>query len=47
LFSNKKQLLFSYNLSLQMKKKLIKSCIWSVAVCGSERRKITFKNLKK
>ena len=24
------------DLSLEMKKKLIKSCIWSVALCGSE-----------
>jgi len=33
---NKKQLLCSNNLILEMKKKLIKSCIWSVAVCRSE-----------
>jgi len=33
MFNNKK---CSNNLSLEMKKKLIKSCIWSVAVCGSE-----------
>jgi len=36
MFNNKKQLLCLNNLSLEMKKKLIKSCIWSVAVCGSE-----------
>ena len=36
MFNNKKQLLCSNNLSLEMEKKLIKSCIWSVAVCGSE-----------
>ena len=29
-------LLCSNNLSLELKKKVIKSCIWSVAVCGSE-----------
>jgi len=32
---NKKQLLCSNNLSLEMKRKLIKSCIWSVAPYGS------------
>jgi len=31
----KKQLLCSNNLSLGIKKKLIKNCIWSVAVYGS------------
>jgi len=36
MFSNKKQLLCSNNLSLEMKNKLIKSCIWSVALYGSE-----------
>jgi len=36
LFDNKKQLLFSNNRSLEMKKKLIKSCISSVALNGSE-----------
>jgi len=36
MFNNKKQLLCSNNFSLEMKKKRIKSCIWSVAVCGSE-----------
>ena len=36
MFNNKKQLLYSNNLSLEMKKKLRKSCIWNVAVCGSE-----------
>ena len=35
MFNNKQQLLCSNNLSLEMKKKLIKCCIWSVAVCGS------------
>jgi len=34
--NNKKQVLCSNNLSLEIKKKLIKSCIWSVAVYGSE-----------
>ena len=37
MFNNKKQLLCSNNLSLEMKKELIKSCIWSVALYGSER----------
>jgi len=36
MFNNKKQLHCSNNLSLEIKKKLIKSCIWSVAVYGSE-----------
>jgi len=36
MFNNKKQLLCSNNLSMEMKKKLIKSCIWSVALYGSE-----------
>ena len=36
MFNNKKQPLCSNNLSLEMKKKLTKSCIWSVAVYGSE-----------
>jgi len=36
MFNNKKQLLCSNNFSLEMKNKLIKSCIWSVAVYGSE-----------
>ena len=35
-FRIKKQLLCSNNLSLEIKKKLIKCCIWSVALCGSE-----------
>jgi len=30
--NNKKQLLCSNNLSLEMKKKLIKSCIWSLTL---------------
>ena len=34
MFSNEKQLLCSNNLSLEMKKALIKSCIWSVALYG-------------
>jgi hypothetical protein len=36
MFNNEKQLLCSNNFSLQIKKKLIKSCIWSVALYGSE-----------
>jgi hypothetical protein len=36
MFNNKKHLLCSNNLSLKIKKKLIKSCIWSVALYGSE-----------
>jgi len=36
MFNNKKQLFCSNNISLEMKKKLIKSCIWSVALYGSE-----------
>jgi len=36
MFNNKKQLLCSNNLSVEMKKKLIKSCTWSVALYGSE-----------
>jgi len=36
MFINKKQLLVSNNLSLEIVKKLIKSCIWSFSVCGSE-----------
>jgi len=36
MFNNKKQLLCSNNLNLEMRKKLIKSCIWSVALYGSE-----------
>jgi hypothetical protein len=36
MFNNKKQLLCSNNLTLELKKKLIKSCIWSVALYGSE-----------
>jgi hypothetical protein len=35
MFNNKKQLLCSNNLSLEVKK-LIKSCIWNVALYGSE-----------
>jgi len=35
MFNNKKQLLCSNNLSLEMKKKLVKNCIWSVALYGS------------
>jgi hypothetical protein len=34
IFNNKKQPLCSNNLSLEMKKTLIKSCIWSVALYG-------------
>jgi hypothetical protein len=36
MFNNKKQLIFSNNLSFEIEKKLIKSCIWSVALYGSE-----------
>jgi len=36
MFNNKKQLLLSNNLSLEMKRALINSCIWSVALYGSE-----------
>ena len=36
MFNNIQQLLCSNNLNLEMKKKLIKSCIWSVALHGSE-----------
>ena len=36
MLNSKKQLLCSNNRSLEIKKKLVKSCIWSVAVCGSE-----------
>ena len=36
MFNNRKQLLCSNNLSLEMKKKLIRSCIWSVVLYGSE-----------
>ena len=36
MFNNKKQLLCSSSLSLEMKKKLTKICIWSVALYGSE-----------
>jgi len=36
MFNNKKQLLCSNNLSLEMKESHINSCICSVAVCGTE-----------
>ena len=36
MFNNKKQLLCQNNLSLEIKKKLIKCCIWRVALYGSE-----------
>ena len=36
MFNNKKKLLCLNNLSLEMKNKLIKQCIWSVALYGSE-----------
>jgi len=36
MFNNTKQLLCSNNLSLEMKRKLIKSCFWSAALYGSE-----------
>jgi len=36
MFYNKRQLLCSNNLSLEMKRALIKSCTWSVALYGSE-----------
>ena len=36
IFNNKTQIICSNNLSLEMKKKLIKRCIWSVALYGSE-----------
>ena len=37
MFINKKQLKCLNNLSLEMKRTLIKGCIWSVAVYGSEK----------
>ena len=36
MFNNKKQLLCSNNFSLEMKRKLINSCIWNAALYGSE-----------
>jgi len=36
IFNNKKQQLCSNNFNLEMKNKFIKSCIWSVALYGSE-----------
>jgi hypothetical protein len=36
MFNNKKQLLYSSNLCFETNKKLLKRCIWSVAVFGSE-----------
>jgi len=36
MFNNKKKLLCSDNLSFEMKKNVIKSCIWSVALYESE-----------
>jgi hypothetical protein len=36
MFNDKKQLLGSNNVSLEMKKKIIKNFIWSVALYGSE-----------
>ena len=38
MFNNEKQLLCSNNLSLEIKKKLIESCIWRVAFYVSETR---------
>ena len=40
MFINKKQLLCLNNRSLETKKKLIKSYIWSFAVRGSETRSV-------
>jgi len=40
MFNNEKQLQCSNNFSLEMKKKLIQSCIWSVALYGSETRTV-------
>ena len=37
MFNNKKQLLCSNNFSLEMKRKLINSCIWSVALTDQKR----------
>jgi hypothetical protein len=36
MFNNKKQLLCSTNLILEIKNKLTESCVWSVALYGSE-----------
>jgi len=36
MLNSKNQLLCSNNFSLEMKKQLLKSCIWSVAFYGSE-----------
>ena len=36
MFNNEKPLLCSNNLSLEMEKTIIQSCIWSVAIYGSE-----------
>ena len=38
MFNNKKQLLCSNNLILEMEKKFLKSCIWSFVIYGSETR---------
>jgi hypothetical protein len=36
MFNNKKQQLCSNKLSLKIKNKILKSCIWSVVLYGSE-----------
>jgi hypothetical protein len=37
MFHSKNQLLYSNNFSFEMKKIIIKSCIWIVAIYGSEK----------
>jgi len=33
---NKKKTLFTSNLDLNLRKKLVKFCVWSIALCGAE-----------
>ena len=33
---NKKRVLFTSTLDLELRKKLVKCCIWSIALCGAE-----------
>jgi hypothetical protein len=46
---NKKKVLFTSKLDEYLKKKLVKCCIWSIAVCGAETwtlRELDQKNLE-
>ena len=47
MFNDKEQMFCSNNLGFETKKKLTKSCIWSIALYGSETRTLGRNKMKR